>query len=134
MEVIQPPFTQYSSLGGEALPTATTQMIAEGASGNVRAAMADLAMWLGVIGCVTRQAKLSLIGTALYGALRRVVWDRGANHSPAPDSASWIIDGPRSTDFPVPLISPIPSERSFSFICVNNARSVSKSLFASTKA
>jgi hypothetical protein len=27
-----------------------------------------------------------LIGTALYGALRRVVWDRGANHSPGPDS------------------------------------------------
>ncbi len=32
----------------------------------------------------------SLIGTALYGAVRRVVWDRGANHSPGPDSASLI--------------------------------------------
>ena len=29
----------------------------------------------------------SLIGTALYGAVRRVVWDRGANHSPGPDSS-----------------------------------------------
>jgi hypothetical protein len=27
-----------------------------------------------------------LIGTALYGAVRRVVWDRGANHSQGPDS------------------------------------------------
>ena len=31
----------------------------------------------------------SLIGTAL-GALRRVVWDPGANHSRGPDSDSWI--------------------------------------------
>ena len=30
-------------------------------------------------------------GTALYGAVRRVVWDRGANHSPGPDSASLIF-------------------------------------------
>ena len=26
-----------------------------------------------------------LIGTALYGAVRRVVWDPGANHSRGPD-------------------------------------------------
>ena len=31
----------------------------------------------------------SLIGTALYGAVRRVVWDPGANHSRGPDSASF---------------------------------------------
>lgn len=28
-----------------------------------------------------------LIGTALYGAVRRVVWDSGTNHSRGPDSA-----------------------------------------------
>jgi hypothetical protein len=28
----------------------------------------------------------SLIGTALYGAVRRAVWDPGANHSRGPDS------------------------------------------------
>jgi hypothetical protein len=27
-----------------------------------------------------------LIGTALYGAVRRVVWDPGANYSRGPDS------------------------------------------------
>ena len=32
----------------------------------------------------------SLIGTALYGAVRRVVWDRGANYSPGPD---WVLSG-----------------------------------------
>jgi hypothetical protein len=37
----------------------------------------------------TRQARpASLIGTALYGAVCRVVWDRGANHSPGPD---WLF-------------------------------------------
>lgn len=30
----------------------------------------------------------SLIGTALYGAVRRVVWDPGANHSRGPDSSA----------------------------------------------
>ena len=29
-----------------------------------------------------------LIGTALCGAVCRVVWDRGVNYSPGPDSAS----------------------------------------------
>jgi hypothetical protein len=29
--------------------------------------------------------------TALYGAVRRVVWDRGANHSPGPDSAIFFL-------------------------------------------
>ena len=32
----------------------------------------------------------SLIGTALYGAVRRVVWDPGANYSRGPDSALLI--------------------------------------------
>jgi hypothetical protein len=34
-----------------------------------------------------RASSGQLIGTALYGAVRRVVWDWGANHSPGPDSA-----------------------------------------------
>jgi len=34
-----------------------------------------------------RAAGPSLIATALYGAIRRVVWDPGANHSRGPDSA-----------------------------------------------
>ena len=32
-----------------------------------------------------------LVGTALYGAVRRVVWDRGVNYSPGPDSAIWVF-------------------------------------------
>ena len=32
----------------------------------------------------------SLIGTALYGAVRRVVWDRGGNHSPGPNSPLFV--------------------------------------------
>ena len=38
-----------------------------------------------------RASSGQLIGTALYGAVRRVVWDRGANHSPGPDQAYWSI-------------------------------------------
>ena len=34
-----------------------------------------------------RAAGPCLIGTALYGAVRRVVWDPGANYSRGPDSA-----------------------------------------------
>ena len=33
-----------------------------------------------------RASSGQLIGTALYGAVRRVVWDSGANHSRGPDS------------------------------------------------
>ena len=39
-----------------------------------------------------RTKGLKLIGTALYGALRRVVWDPGANYSRGPDSASDLLD------------------------------------------
>jgi hypothetical protein len=34
----------------------------------------------------------SLIGTALYGAVCRVVWDRGANYSPGPDPPLVLLD------------------------------------------
>ena len=40
-------------------------------------------------GSSLRASGPSLIGTALYGAVRRVVWDRGANYSPGPDWASY---------------------------------------------
>jgi hypothetical protein len=33
----------------------------------------------------------SLIGTALQGAIRRVVWNRGANYSPGPDSVLGVL-------------------------------------------
>jgi hypothetical protein len=32
-----------------------------------------------------------LIGTAVYGPVRTVVWDPGANHSRGPDSASYCL-------------------------------------------
>ena len=38
----------------------------------------------------------SLIGTALYGAVRRVVWDPGANYSRGPDCASCFVGELRS--------------------------------------
>ena len=34
---------------------------------------------------------LKLIGTALYGAVRRVVWDPGANYSRGPDSVLLLL-------------------------------------------
>ena len=36
----------------------------------------------------TIEARPSLIGTAFYEAVSRMVWDSGANHSPGPDCAS----------------------------------------------
>jgi hypothetical protein len=38
-----------------------------------------------------RASSGQLIGTALYGAVRRVVWDRGASHSPGPDWTSSLF-------------------------------------------
>lgn len=48
-----------------------------------------------------RSASPCLIGAALYGAVRRGLWERGANHSPVSDSASSInSSGCRSKIFP----------------------------------